>query len=428
MDNIALQDVIVTLEAEYTQNDTLTFTISGAEFDTAASVPDVTAAIDTGDSATLGLLSLTSTSVTFRITAVDDADNDGLVFDGGTFTLSGMQLDTDTVVDATGDIDITYQALTNTNVVLDSPTGANSLTVTAIEVVQQLGVALGQAADGIIDVEADRLLFTGTITTDTIVATISETTVDIGDITYNGSTHVLTGSFSWMNTDTTAGVSQGELDAAIAMTGSADDTCTAAINTSSDEITFTCTDGGGNDVEVFTVTFTASGEILPAQSFTHSIDVDYDDAGEDGAGLNAVNSSFDLLTGLDVGAWTLNGSQVSIPYMPYGSVITQIIYASNEGGQTGASTLDMTFEDGTSDTCSLGNIAPGVTALAGMIRTCVEDSNGTASQKVALVITTNVPSSDIEVYSAYNVNTDGGNGDRVTVPNSSTHGLAATID
>ncbi len=114
--------------------------------------------------------------------------------------------------------------------------------------------------------------------------------------------------------------------------------------------------------------------------------------------------------------------------MPYASVITQIIYASNEGNQTGASTLDMTFEDGSTASCSLGNIAPGTVALAGSIRACVEAANGTGSQKVSLVITTNVPSDDIEVYSAYNVNTDGGNGDRVTVPNSSTHGLAATID
>ncbi len=254
--NVALQDVIVTLGAEYTQNDTVTFTITGAQFDTATSAPAITASIDAGDSATLGLLSVTATTVTFRITAVDDADNDTIVFDGGTFTLSGMQLVTSSVVDATGDIDVSYEARTNTNLLLDPATGMDSLTVTAIEVVSQLGAALGQAADAVIDVEADRLLFTGGATTDTIVATITEAAVDIGDITYNGSTHVLTGDFSWMDDDGTAGVSQTELDSAVAMTGSADDTCTAAINTSSDEVTFTCTDGGGNDVEAFTVTFT----------------------------------------------------------------------------------------------------------------------------------------------------------------------------
>jgi hypothetical protein len=422
--SITAQDVVVTLGAEYTLNDTVTFTVSGAEFDVVNSAPAIasTMADSANDAIVTGLLSITANTVTFRVTAVTDGDSNGVVSNGGTITLSGMEFDTASVVDATGEIDVTYSAQTNTSLPLDN---AGTLTDVWADVVEQFSITATKAFNGVIDVEANRLLFTAgddSTTTDVAIVTTNEAAVDIHDAAYDGITHVFTGDFSWMETDGTAGIDAGELGAAVGVVTGGDDVCTAAINTTSSEITVTCADGGANAVEAQTVTFTANGEVLPVQTITAEIVLDYTPA------TGAADTKTVLAAGSSVGAWTLNGSQVSVPYMPYGSVITQIIYATNEGTQTGTSVADLTFEDGTTATCALGSIAPGTTALAGTIRACVEGAIGAISQKVAMSITTNVPSGDMEVYTAYNVNSDGGNGDRVTVPNSSTHGLAATID
>ncbi len=64
--SIALTDNVVTLNAEYTVGDTITFTISGADIDTTLSAPVLTAALLAGDAATTGLLSTTASTVTFR--------------------------------------------------------------------------------------------------------------------------------------------------------------------------------------------------------------------------------------------------------------------------------------------------------------------------------------------------------------------------
>jgi len=429
--NIAVPNAVVTAAVEYTLNDTITFTISGADFDPATSVPAIATvnAVEAGDGTTWGLLTNTASTVTFRLTAqTDGGATPGVSYIGATFTLSGMQLVTSTVVDATDSSTMTYSALTNTNVALDT---AGTLSDVATTTVAQFSSSVTKSANAVIDVNNARQQFTAgddSTTTDVVTFTAVEAVAAVSDAAYTGATHVITGDFTWMDTDGTTGVSAGELAAAFACVGAGDDTFVSTIDTAMNNITAVATDAGANAVELHTCTFTNAGvgvgnNVLPVQTLTSSTTVAYNDA-------TAVASSKETAAaGTATGSWTLNGSQVSIPYMPYGTSISQIIYAMNEGTQTGASQVDITLQDGTTSNCSLGNVAPGTTKLTGPVKTCVEASIGAGvSQKVALVITTNVPSGDIEVYSAYNVNTDGGNGNRVTVPNSSTHGLAATID
>jgi hypothetical protein len=116
----------------------------------------------------------------------------------------------------------------------------------------------------------------------------------------------------------------------------------------------------------------------------------------------------------DPGAWTLNGAQVYIQYMPYGTGLSRIIYAANRGGLTPAVTADITA-NGSTFSCPLGTIAAkSVTSLSTGIDSCVA-AKGITSGKVAILLSFIAPDSDIEVYSAYNA----GGTDRGTVVNTS---------
>jgi hypothetical protein len=116
----------------------------------------------------------------------------------------------------------------------------------------------------------------------------------------------------------------------------------------------------------------------------------------------------------DPGAWTINGAQVYIQYMPYGTGLSRIVYAANRGLLNPSVTADITA-NGSTFSCALGT-APSktVTSLAGAIDTCVA-AKGISSGKVAILLTFIAPDQDIEVYSAYNA----GGTDRGTVVNTS---------
>jgi hypothetical protein len=116
----------------------------------------------------------------------------------------------------------------------------------------------------------------------------------------------------------------------------------------------------------------------------------------------------------DPGAWTLNGAQVYIQYMPYGTGISRIVYAANRGVLTPDVTADVTA-NGATFSCALGTVpAKTVTNLSTVIDTCVA-AKGIVTGKVAILLTFIAPDKDIEVYSAYNV----GGTDRGTVVNTS---------
>jgi hypothetical protein len=128
--------------------------------------------------------------------------------------------------------------------------------------------------------------------------------------------------------------------------------------------------------------------------------------------LGSVSASKELTW--DPGVWTINGAQVYIQYMPYGTGISRIVYVANSGIINADGTLDV-IANGSTTTCNLGAVASKtVTQLSAIVDACVAGA-GIASGRVALLMTFTAPDTDVEVYSAYNV---GGN-DRGTVVNTS---------
>jgi hypothetical protein len=414
--SIAVPTAVVTLAAEYTVNDEITFTVSGAEFD-ASSVPALAAAfaVEAGDGATFGFLSQTANTVTFRITAQTDGGvTPGVAYTGGTFTLTGMTLKTSTVLDATGDISVAYSAKTGVSGTAIDNTG--TLTDVSNTVVAQFSSSVTKALNGIIDVENDRQQFTAgndSTTTDVLVVTPVEAAAAVNDAAYTGATIAVKGDFSWMETDGDAGIDAGELAAAFAATGGAD-TYTSVINSAGDTITVTVADAGGNTVEAATLTFTNAGvgsgnAVLTVQDFTVSTTIKYN---------TAAPAAATKVTGTDAaaGSWTLNGSVVEVPYMPFGPVTQGILYHTNTGTKSGAISARYILE-GESTWTDLGvvvtNASPGVTNLLTPVMDAVKTSTGLSAGKVALEITTNVPNGDVTITAAAKFTTT--DSDRLTI-------------
>jgi hypothetical protein len=421
--SIAVPNAVVTLGAEYTLNDSVTFTITGAEFDTTLSAPALAGALlgsdgaaggagDAADDAvTFGLLNVTANSVTFRITAQTDGGTDGVTYTdalggayaNGTFTLSGMVMKTATVLDATGDITVAYSALTNNQQAIDT---AGTLSDVAQTVVAQFSSASTKSLNGVIDVNNDRYQFTAgddTTTTDVLTVTVSEAVAATHDATYDGATHTIKGSFMWMDDDEDGTVEAAELATHFAAAGAGDDTFVSTINAAGDTITAVATDGGADAVEAHNFTFTAvpaDKVVLPTQTITVSTEVDY---------TTAAAAAADKVTATDAaaGAWTLNGKVATIPYMPFGDNTQVIMRATNTGTQTGDVTVRYMLEgvDSTWNEVSgtVTSLAPGVTNIADLVLNAIKADAGVTKGKVAIEITANVPTGDASVYAAYKV-------------------------
>jgi len=341
--SIAVPAASVLLAAEYTVNDEITFTVSGAEFD-AASTPALAAVLLNGDAATFGFLSQSATTVTFRITAQTDGAANGVVYTGGAFNLTGMVMKTSTVLDSAGDISVAYSAVTGVSgTAVDT---AGTLTAVSNTVVSQFASTSSTPLDGIIDVEEDRQEFT-TGTTDTLVVTTTEATATLNDAVYDGAEYVIAGDYSWMETDGDAGIDAAELTAAFAVTTTGDDTFASVINADATAITVTATDGGAAAVEATTFTFTVAGQgddnaVLSVQDFTVDTTINYTTAAA-AAATKATQAA------ASAGSWTLNGAQAFFNYVPVGFTGTQSnIIVSNSGVKSGGVVIEAFDEAGNS--------------------------------------------------------------------------------
>jgi len=127
-----------------------------------------------------------------------------------------------------------------------------------------------------------------------------------------------------------------------------------------------------------------------------------------------------------VGAWTSNGSTVTIPYMPVNTVaasrIAPVVYITNRSLVSGPATASMRNESGVLCEASLGTIEANRTtnvsnAINDAVKSCYNTSSAAeaAGHRLSITITASLPSADTEVYSAFTV----GGTSRVSVVNSS---------
>lgn len=239
-------------------------------------------------------------------------------------------------------------------------------------------------------------------------------------------THVVAGDFSFVRDadkeafagNANGSVSSAEIATIVAAAGTDD---TFAYTLSSDnKLTVVQTAVGTLDAAV-TLTVTPPAVTTPAKASSAS-------ALNPGKFLATVTAattdgSFNVAADADIGAWTIDGSVVKVPYLVlqdgrFGTVVT----VSNSGSRTGEILLDIVDEAGVSIASALnaGSSVPGsIVNVSGKIKDALvaKGKDLKAVNKFAVTVTTNVPANDVLVYSAYTDSQNGG--ERAIVNNDS---------
>jgi hypothetical protein len=415
----AMGDVVVTLNADYTINDTVNLVYAGGAPGTATPVfacedgPDVNATPDL----VISYVTRSGNTLTYRVTQKEVVDVTGLACTLTGINVTGPSLD---ALAAGGEASLTYSALTAvSNLPLDSEV---TNTIVLANVFDQFTTNGVVAFNGVVDVNNARKVFVGDDvdanagdgdTADTLTVVLNNNQDAVGscaagtatcnNATLNVTTVLVNGDFTFTDLDGD-GCGDDALGGTLTQTGGT--SVAVAANCQSATIT-----GAAGATYTLTATGTAAGKIITApQTFTSSVTYAYDPV----IATAPDQSETDTIT---PGAWTLNGFSAFIPYMPYGANISQIVYLTNKSTQTGAVTVVGYNEAGTACSFSAGTVgASRVTSLAGVIKTGVEGCYGAGfTGKVSITVTANIPGSTAEIYSAYNV----GGSDRGTVINNS---------
>jgi hypothetical protein len=314
------------------------------------------------------------------------------------------------------------------------------------------------AADGVIDVATERYDFETNskdssltalpgvdgVNADSLVVEITENTSQ-GNLTPKSGELVIAGNFSWMmdlDADEDGKLSATEIESgfdystftAVDIAPNAGKLITAgsnvvdagesSLNSTMTELTIPVLVGADTDLNKYqVVTFKPKGKAaaevsLETTKFMASLDFINDKT----ADTTTADVDLNVTTDLSVGEWTLNGSVVEVPYIPFGPSTQPIIRHTNTGAQTGDISVRYMVEEGnglaqTNSWKSLGVLVedakPGVRNLLKVVTDALEAELGQDKFKVALEITTNVPGADVTVYAAAKVTAEGQ--DRLTI-------------
>jgi len=411
---------------------------------------EIASAGDNGGVITLGLISNTTDSVTYRVTEIDYTapvatdggvcDTDGLA-DGATvvaasssstigavFDIAGLEFE-GADANSAGSISGVYSATLSNGVTpldggvqtiiddagtVDVADDNAQLASFASQYNLDVSVATQTAGfDGIINVSATptRSAFDPDA--------VDVATVDIDEATYltpadsEEVTLIVTGDFSYVvdENSVTAGVQSNAftmVDAAgagapispvIVINGGGADTATFTGTASSFQnlvVTFD-NDENGNTLDGVAVAGFAPTAVLVKGDFSAAVSVSYDDNGD------TANSK--TLTGdLAIGEWTLNGSTSTVQAYPVGSNISNFLWVTNTGANDGDVTVTAVSGGVETDECVVGTAAGmSLTSISPGVNKCLSDA-GITSGRAQLSITVNAAAANVDVYAGYKSN------------------------
>lgn len=418
--------VVMTINAEYTLNDTITLT-STAEF--GAAMPTTLIAAPNVGANRLGMTfskisggDVADKSVIYRLTSTD---NTGLaaspITTGQTFTIPAANLEFKKDKLSAG-ASLTFSAKTNTNLDLDTA-GGTARTASLVKVVSQFTKTAPSFAKTI-DVNGDRRDFVSSIEESTTNHVKVEGVFNIATLTTAGTTfarpvtkvvHTVTADFSWVKDTNTTTAGLQPTAGVFATTG----TCTTPVWTySTSAVTLACDEVAADTAIVIDAApnkalFAAgAAPVLPAQDLKVTSEVTY-------SGAVATAKVWDAQA---AGSWTLNGANIQIPYMVFGTVggkaYNQVIVLNNASSVGGDVFVDVFKEDGTQvlsnkKVGTIGanaalNIAPSLkTELATAL---VPDG------KMSVKVVASIPENKASIYAAF---VDTVTGERVYINNDS---------
>ena len=406
-DTIAGAGLTVTLGTEYTLGDIITLDFSGAALDV-ATVPTSVTSIP--GHVVLGLLSADTGQAIYRVTSTEPR----IVAEGApVLTFQAADATDDMImfnardVQAAGGVTVSYSAATSTGIALDT---VGESDVAYITVEEEYSIEMVEAFDAIIDVKAERMAFVEV--TENVKFDMSSLTVDENDdafadaygTTLVGVDLVWSGNFGWIiDTDDSMDDVQPSANVVTVTTGTDGMMACNSVVVTAVTIAATCMTPEGSINLKLDPSMNKDADdslaILPGTSFTVAVTVNYTGGDGDTAGSRLFSQV--------LGSWTLNGFQAFLPYMPYGSNITQIIYLVNRGSQSGALIVDWIDQNGNSE--SLGTVAtigPKTTMSLGPIINAALPMAQRTSGRLGLTITANVPAAHVQINAQYNV---GGN-------------------
>jgi hypothetical protein len=405
--SVTLPDVVITLGNNLSNNDSIFITLPGVVSKTFVPSAGPPPNMECGGAfEAVGWVGLVSGGWQFRIAALGGASL------GTTCTIRGLQVEGASLGGTAGVLN--YKATRP----LTGETVDEASSEESIEVKSQFALTTDQKLNGRINVYDDRLSFLDAETVDpgdgNFEDTLNFTTTETGGFPlltdFTGPTvdteevvATIDGDFAWVDSEELGGDDDGkceaaEFDAAIAYASwSADSSSTCT------QLVWNGTPGDTDHEGYFEV---PGDVVLNPVDWVGNIEWTYSLGSKNGKTGQA----------WDPGVWGINGAQVYIQYMPYGTGIGRIIYAAHTGKIAADVTADI-YYDGDVTQCDLGSVAgESVTMLSAVVDTCALAALGSAtSGKVAILLTFTAPDTQIEVYSAYNVN----NSDRGTVVNSS---------
>jgi len=407
----------VALAAEYAVNDTITFTYS-VPFSTETPVnPPAQIACDDlsagTDTINFGLLSTTTTSLTYRALSISDGGGNGIVTTGLKCLSPVVEL-SDTALATAKKATMSFSAATSAGQAIDAVAAASN-GVSIATAVAQFSSTTGTKFDGIVDVNADRKKFTGAVLVDSLIftpavagkadgelltrnAAAAHTVAAAGSVgveaTIRKITATVTGDFSFLDTD-----------AAVVGTQLGTNTVTAsgsAVTFGANSSSIIATDSD-TTVQATTIAITknVAATALPVQAYTGSVVIDYD--------LVATTKSATL--DIKPGAWTLNGATITAYSVPFAPTAERFLWVANSGASAGeitASVLHNGTRYPTTGTYSLGSAAAKsntyVSALLDSALTA--DGASITTGRADVTITVNAAATGITMNAGYKVGDD----------------------
>lgn len=247
----------VTLAAEYKNDDVVTIKFS-SPLRSAYTAPASVVATSGGGLAivTLGLLSQTSDTLTYRVTDVNKTAGNSTI--GTVLTFTNVSFNASTLL-SVADIKATYSAKTATgNFDLDS--GANN-TKKVLAAVDQFKSSVTTKLEGLIELPARTALKAGSSVN--LASSFTTTAPLRSAVTFTDVTYTLEGDFSWIK-DTNAGAGLQAAAGVVTIPG----TCTYTdADSSATKLVFVCDDSAGLTVAFNPVPNTAAAGV-PAATAT----------------------------------------------------------------------------------------------------------------------------------------------------------------
>lgn len=391
-------DIVITLNTVVPQNGLVRVNFSAPVSTKTGHVMDLSdvAAVTASGVVTLAVANYGADFVVYRVTNAAGA------VAGSTLTFDNTLKFTSPAIIAAKGLSVTASSETATGSVIES-----AKTEVVAELVQQneYEVLTAGLLTKTIDVATKRTKFTGAGTTAALAVTTTDNTgvTDAFEVAYTSQKYTLEGDFSWIKDTnaTTAGIQA----ATGVLTYTAGCTQTSLTATT---LKYACNGTTANPTVSFDLAVNAASApdadvypVLNPTSFKLTSEVDFNNP----AGL--ASNLLAPFAAEAVGSWSLNGADVTIPYLVFGNVggkdYNQVVQLTNKSSIAGAIYVDIYDGEGNviakNSKLTATAKANAVTNLATELKALVAAAK--YQGKVSVRVIAEVPSATAQIYAAY---------------------------